>query len=49
MNIVTPIAPNNALEQRAAGSFGRGKKMLQFRTNWLCCAAEMPRFAQRGR
>jgi len=35
--------------ESAAGGFGRGKGMLQFRIKWLRSAAEMPRFAQRGR
>jgi hypothetical protein len=35
--------------ESAAGSFGEGIAMLQFRIKWLRRAAEMPRFAQRGR
>ena len=35
--------------ESAAGSFGRGKGMCKFRINQLRSAAEMPRFAQRGR
>ena len=35
--------------ESAAGSFGEGRAMLQFRIKWLRSVAEMPRFAQRGR
>jgi hypothetical protein len=35
--------------ESAAGSFDEGRAMLQFWIKWLRCAAEMPRFAQRGR
>ena len=35
--------------ESAAGSFDEGRGMLHFWIKWLRCAAEMPRFAQRGR